>query len=473
MKDDTGRFKAAATEALGNAELRANLKNFGQRFKMIRRNAFGPLKDPEALRLRARAVKDRAMAALPELLERLEKNVVAAGGRVHWAADAEEARAVVLELARSNGVREVVKGKSMTAEEIGLNEALEEAGIWAAETDLGEYIVQLAGEKPSHIIAPAVHKNRFEIGDLFAEKLGVEPTYDPGELNAIARATLRERFLSAEMGLTGVNMAVAETGSIVLLENEGNIRFSTTAPRIHVALMGLDKVVADLEDMADLLNILPRSAAGQKMCSYVSIITGPRRAGEPDGPDEFHLIILDNGRSRIAADPVLRESLYCLRCGSCLNVCPVYLRIGGFSYGWVYTGPIGSVLNPQFLPPGRGKDLPFASTLCGACAEVCPVMIDLPKLMLHLRWKLAEDPTWQGRPPVTERLAAGLWAWLNRHPAAEWAAACLARPLAPALTPPALKRWSRVRVPPRLARRPFSRRWPALKARLAKNGGGR
>ena len=264
------------------------------------------------------------------------------------------------------------------------------------ETDLGEFIIQLAGEPPSHIIGPAVHKNKAQIADLFAEKLGVPRVETPKELTRIAREKLREKFVHADMGITGANAAVAETGSIVLLENEGNIRLSTTIPRIHVALMGIEKVIPTLDDLATLLALLPRSATGQKLSSYTTIITGPRRPGEADGPEEFHLILLDNGRSRILADPDRRECLYCVRCGCCLNTCPVYRKAGGHSYGWVYSGPIGAVLTPQLIPARLARDLPFASTLCGACGDVCPVKIPLPKLLLTMRQRITEDPNWDG-----------------------------------------------------------------------------
>lgn len=481
-------FRENTAQAVGDELLQANLTRFGRLSQGKRAASMARLYDVELARDRAQAVKDRSLADLPGLLKRLESNVIAAGGQVHWAADDAEARRIVLDIARERQVRSVVKGKSMTAEEIGLNPALEAAGIEVNETDLGEYIIQLAHQPPSHIIAPAIHLSRGQVADLFTRELGVERTEDEEELTNIARVQLRARFLAADMGITGANMAVADTGSIVLIENEGNIRFSTTAPPVHVAIMGLEKVVADLDDVVDILNLLPRCGAGQTLSAYASIITGPRREGESDGPGEFHLVILDNGRSRILADPVQRQALRCIRCGACMNHCPVYLASGGHAYGWVYPGPIGSVLTANYLRQGHGLDLPFASTLCGRCAEVCPVKIDLPQLLLDLRRKATEEPAWLGRPGPVEKLGTGVWSWLNIHPTALRAAAGLARagrslagPLAlaggrPPLLPRGLARWARRRTMPDLARRPFSKLWPMLKPELdaaANRAGGR
>jgi L-lactate dehydrogenase complex protein LldF len=451
----------------------------GLGFSARRLQAFSQLEDPEALRRLARALKERSLENLPMLLEILESRVVEAGGVVHWARSAEDARRIVVELARERGVRRIVKGKSMVSEEISLNEHLIREGFEVWETDLGEFIVQMAGEPPSHIVGPAVHKSKEEIAELFEEKLGVEKAQTPEELTAIARKALREKFLSADMGITGVNIAVAETGSIVLLENEGNIRLSTTVPKIHVALMGIEKVVPTLEDMALLLVLLARSCTGQKQSTYTSILTGPRQEGERDGPEEFHLILLDNGRTRILADSDRRETLYCIRCGACLNVCPVYQRVGGHSYGWVYSGPIGAILTPQLIAPRLARDLPFASTLCGACAEVCPVMINHPKILLHLRWKMTEDPFWDAGISPLRRGLLSLYGWVASKPGLYNAASRLARLLQPLVAPsgkwrvlpPLLARWGRNRVIPVLAE-PFSRRWPAIQRQLKGGKGG-
>ena len=469
MEIRTQQFRALAGRAILDERLQANLARLGVRFKTLRDLAFAQLSDPEGLRDQAKAVKERSMANLPYLLETLEGRVQEAGGYVHWARTAQHARAIIGGLAKRHSVRSAVKGKSMVTEEIGLNDHLAGLGADVWETDLGEFIIQLAGEPPSHIIAPAIHKNKEEIAELFASRLGVPKAESPEGLTEIAREALRRRFLAADMGITGANMAVAETGSIVLLENEGNIRLSTTVPRIHVVLMGIEKVIPTLEDMAVLLAVLPRSATGQKLSSYVSILTGPRREGEEDGPEEFHLVILDNGRSRIMADPHRRETLHCIRCGACLNVCPVYRKIGGHSYGWVYSGPIGSVLTPQLVTGHAAWMLPFATTLCGACAEVCPVKIDLPRLLLTMRWRLMEDPNWDGAVPISHRIPISLFGWLAAHPRVYFAAATAMRAaqrvLAPGgrwrLSPPPLAAWGRKRHIPVLVR-PFSRRWSRI-----------
>lgn len=339
----------------------------------------------EALRERARQIKADALARLDEHLLQFEAHVIAAGGTVHWAATPEEARRYVAELGRARGVSKAVKSKSMVSEEVHLNQSLEAAGITSTETDLGEYIIQLAGERPSHIIAPALHKSRADVGRLFAERFAVPFTDDVEALTAEARRRLRREFFAAGMGISGANFLVAETGTIVIVENEGNARLCTSAPRMHVALAGIEKIVPRVADLAVLLRLLARSATGQPMTSYVSLITGPRRPGERDGPDELHVVLLDNGRSRLLADPQIREALQCIRCGACQNVCPVYRSIGGHAYGGVYAGPIGAIVSAHLESSTAAPDLPFASTLCGACADVCPVKINIPDVLLHLR----------------------------------------------------------------------------------------
>jgi L-lactate dehydrogenase complex protein LldF len=389
MHTQSEAFTENSRRAVENHELQSRLRVLNG-FVFKRNAAFVELEDGEALRDRARAIKETTIANLDQYLVQLEESVAALGGAVHWARTGEEARAIILDIARQNDVKLVVKSKSMVTEEIDLNEAFEGAGIEAIETDLGEYIVQLAGERPSHILAPAIHKSRGDISDLFADKLGAMNLNEAEELTALARKQLRQKFCTADMGVTGANFAVAETGTIVLVENEGNIRLSTTLPRLHVAVMGIEKVIPSFDDLAVFLKILARSASGQKMSSYVSFITGTRRDGETDGAREFHLVILDNGRTRILEDEEKRESLYCLRCGACLNVCPVYQKIGGHAYGSVYSGPIGSIITPQFAGLEKTKDLPFASSLCGACKEICPVRINIPHILLSLRSDWAE-----------------------------------------------------------------------------------
>jgi L-lactate dehydrogenase complex protein LldF len=323
-------------------------------------------------------------------LTQLEEKVVAAGGHVHWAETAEDANRIVLQIAQEHNVKTAVKSKSMATEEIGLNHALERAGIQAIETDLGEYIIQLAGTGPSHIIVPAVHLKKEEVAALFSEKLDIHAPTDPVELARIAREVLREKFLSAEMGISGGNFLVAETGTLVMVTNEGNGRMCTTIPDLHVAVVGIDKVIPDWESLTVFLKLLARSATGQKLSTYTQFITGPRREEGEFGPKEFHLVLLDNGRSKILKDPIGRDVLKCIRCGACANVCPVYKNVGGFAYGWFISGPIGAILSPQMLGTQTARELPYASTLCGACAEVCPVKIPIPTILRHLRRRVAE-----------------------------------------------------------------------------------
>ncbi len=389
-------FKASQT-AIGDLELRRKLEMATGRHldHVAAMRAEFPSFDAE--RDIARQIKQEAIARLDDLLIELKEKLEANGCKVFVASDAAMARSYIVELARVRGVKKVVKGKSMTTEEIELNPALEEAGIDAVETDLGEYIVQLRGEKPSHIITPAIHLSKEDIGKTFSDRLSVPYTAQPEQLTALARERLRAMFLTAEMGITGVNFAIAETGTLVLVENEGNGRMSSTLPEILVAIMGIEKVIPRLDDLPHFLEILARSATGQKLTCYTNFINGPRRDGDLDGPSEVHVLMLDNGRSRILADTVLREALYCVRCGACLNVCPVYRRIGGHAYGATYSGPIGAVISPNFFGSAAAQ-LPFASTLCGACRDICPVKINIPRLLLHMRWK---ENLGLGAPQVT------------------------------------------------------------------------
>jgi L-lactate dehydrogenase complex protein LldF len=479
MKIRSHLFSSLSEKALSDVRLQENLERIGKAFRGLRETGFSRLEDPEALRAHGKAIRERALAHLPQLLETLEAKVQEAGGVVHWASTSKEAQGIVIDLAKKHKVHSVVKGKSMVTEEIGLNDALTDHGIEVWETDLGELIIQLAEEPPSHLVGPALHKSKEEIADLFAQKLNAPRTVIPEELTMIARQHLRERFLRSEMGITGVNMAVAETGSIVLVENEGNIRMSTTLPRVHVAIMGIEKVVPTLEDLVVLLSLLARSTTGQILSVYTSIFTGPRREGEMDGPEEFHLIILDNGRSRILADPDRRETLYCIRCGACLNVCPVYLKAGGHSYGWVYSGPIGAVLTPQLLPPRLARTLPFASTLCGACKEVCPVKIDLPRLLMTLRWRMVEDPAWHAGISLPQRLGMSIFGWVAARPGVYAAATRGARLLEPILAPsgrltllpPPFSRWATQREVP-MRGKAFSQRWAHIEKEIQQAGHG-
>lgn len=434
----------------------------------------------EALRKRARAIKEHSINHLDYYLEKFAANVERRGGNVYWASDASQASRYIMQLARERGINVAVKGKSMMTEEIGLNRSLIEAGIEAVETDLGEYIVQMAGERPSHINMPAIHKTRGDVADLFTEKLHVERTEEIPRMTALARGVLRQRFIEAGMGITGVNYAVAETGTIVLVENEGNIRMSTSLPRVHVAIMGLEKVIPKFADLDVFLKLLSRSASGQKMCSYVSFLTGVKQSVHEEGPDEFHVVILDNGRVNMLANPHLRESLYCIRCGACLNVCPVYQKIGGHAYGWVYPGPIGAILTPQMIGRERAADLPFASSLCGACRDVCPVQINIPDMLLHLRSEIKESVMEQpasGGPSlkrrfnnIVERTACKIWLAAMKDSRRYMQATRLSRLVQrifgrkgrDGLRSLSVPGWSGYREMPPLAARSFREVWPDI-----------
>ncbi len=394
---------------------------------------------------------------LDHYLALLEQRVTEAGGHVHWAATAEEARAIVLQIAQEHHVKRVVKVKSMASEEIHLNHALIEAGIDTLETDLGEFIVQLAGVGPSHIIVPAVHLTKERIAELFTEKLGIAAPPEPIALAAIARARLREAFLAADMGISGANFMVAETGTLVTVTNEGNGRMCTTLPPLHVAVVGIDKTVPDLESLNVLLKLLPRSATGQKMSSYTQFITGPAHSEEEGGPREFHLVLLDNGRTRALQDEATRETLLCIRCGVCLNVCPVYNHVGGYAYGTTYSGPIGSILSPQLVGVNVAGDLPFASSLCGACGEYCPVKIPIPEILIHLRRRVVEGDAVDGpsAPPVLAATADLAAVALSSPPLYEFGTQALRVAQTPfvragwlPMLPPPFNRWTLTRPLP-------------------------
>ncbi len=368
-------------------------------------------------REQAQAVKAYTVANLDKLLVEFEQKITARGATVLWAETAEEANQHVLDIAREHNVETVVKGKSMVSEEMELNRTFAAAGIRALETDLGEYIVQLAGQRPTHIVTPALHLSAEEVGQLFADKLGEEYTAEHERLTHIAREHLREEFLRADMGMSGVNFAIADTGTLAIVENEGNVGLSTATPPVHVALMGIEKIVPSIDYLPVFLNLLARVGTGQKLTTYTHLIHGatPGR--------KLYIVIIDNGRSRILQDPAARESLRCIRCGMCLNVCPVYRRAGGWAYGWVYPGPIGSIISPHLVGLDKAGTLPFASTLCGACQEVCPAKIDIPHQLVHLRHRAVDEPSPMNS--ATERLTWKLWAWAmcgpRRYKAAMWA----------------------------------------------------
>lgn len=411
MQSHTKDFRQGAGAALSDPKIQANLEGLYNGFHQARIDASDQTPDWEALQDKGRAIKAHTLDNLAYYLELVERNVIASGGHIYFARDAEAASNYVVNLAKERGIELVIKGKSMVSEEMALNHRLEEEGIEPVETDLGEYIVQLAEETPFHIIAPAIHKSRGEVSELFVEKLNV-PMYDNIEdLTREARDQLRQKFVDAGMGITGANFIVAETGTVTLVTNEGNGRMCTSMPKIHVAITGMEKVVPSIEDLGLFLRLLIRSATGQRISSYVTTVTGPRGEDEVDGPEEFHLVIVDNGRSKMLADPNLREALYCLRCGACLNACPVYRKVGGHAYGWVYPGPIGAIVSPMLTNLSEAKDLPYASTLCGACKEACPVKINIPRMLLYLRKELTQGETYPEHKSVSMAESTAVKGW--------------------------------------------------------------
>jgi L-lactate dehydrogenase complex protein LldF len=457
-------FPGAVRQALADPPLQAALVRLTGTLLAGNRRGYAALPDSDKLRDHAKRVKEHTLAHLDRYLEQLEASVQRLGGHVHWATDAAEARRIILEIAQKSGCRRIVKSKSMTTEEVHLNPALEAAGLEVTETDFGEYVIQLAGERPSHLVAPAVHHTRESIARLLSEKLGEALPDDPRSLALTGRRVLRERFRHADMGITGGNFAVAETGTIALVTNEGNGRLTTTCPRVHVALVGMEKVIPRLEDLPVFLKLLARAATGQTLSVYTTLITGPRRAGEIDGPEEFHLVLLDNGRSRVLATP-FRESLQCIRCGACLNACPVYRRIGGHAYGGVYSGPIGSILTPLYDSVSANPDLPHASSLCGACQAACPVKINIPHMLIGLRELQHKHKSGRG-----ERLAYWLWKEVLRRPWLYRLALRVARPLLRTLARDGWLRklpgpgagWTEARDFPAPAARSFRERWKDL-----------
>ena len=410
-------FDRNARGALEDTQLRGALRHATTLFGERRQLAVETVDDWEGLRTHARRIKDDTLSHLDRYLEQFVERAEAAGARIHWARDAREACDVITGIATERGARTVVKSKSMASEEVHLNAALAEIGVEPIETDLGEYIIQLAGETPSHIVVPAIHKTKRQIAELFAEKLGIPHSDDVATLTEAARAALRRRFAEADLGISGVNFGVAETGSILILENEGNARLTTSLPRAHVALMGIEKVIPRFEDLDVFLKLLPRSGTGQLLTAYQSILTGTKHAAGDEGPEELHIVLMDNGRSRMLAHPVTRQSLACIRCGACLNACPVYQQVGGHAYGSVYPGPIGAVISPQLFGLETASQLPYASSLCGACREVCPVKIDIPELLLHLRSEVAEGEEGESRGMV-ERLSFSAYAAMMSRPRA-------------------------------------------------------
>jgi len=459
MAFSTKSFEKNAEKALADAELQRALLNVKRGFIAKRDSAVEKLPEFDQLRGEARAIKDHTLSYLDLYLEAYEAKVIESGGKVHFASTAAEACAAVIGICRAAGAKRVTKGKSMVSEEIALNAHLKAAGIEAVETDLGEYIVQIRGESPSHIIAPVVHLNKEAIeADFRRVHRNLPPTRKlktVPDLVAEARAVLREKFLTADVGITGANLLIAETGTSVIVTNEGNGDLTSTLPRIHIVIASIEKVVPTLEDASTILRLLARSATGQDITTYTTFATGPRREGDPDGPEAYHVVLLDNGRSEMLGS-VFQDILRCIRCGACLNHCPVYGAIGGHAYNSVYPGPMGAVLTPALQGIDHARDLPNASTFCGRCEEVCPVSIPLPKMMRAWR----ERDFAKGNPPRKERLVLKLWAFAARRPR-------LYHALSGALMPFLARRGGKRG---RLARLPFGSSWTATRDLPAPQG---
>ena len=475
----TPPFPEAAHHALADEQQRANLRRATTTIRTKRARAVAEIDDWQALRVAGTAIKDETMARFPELLEELERNVVVAGGVVHWARDAAEANAIVVGLVQAAGADEVVKVESMATQEIELNEALAEAGIAAWETDLAELIVQLGRDLPSHFLVPAIHRNRTEIREIFVREMGLAGrpapdglTDEPADLAEAARLHLREKFLRARVAISGANFAVAETGTVMVVESEGNGRMCLTLPDTLITVMGIEKLIPRWQDLEVFLQLLPRSSTAERMNPYTSMWTGVTPG---DGPQAFHLVLLDNGRSSTLRDPVGRQALRCIKCSACLNVCPVYERTGGRAYGSPYAGPIGAILTPQLRGinehhvDDQTASLPYASSLCGACYEVCPVMIDIPEVLVHLRAKVVKQHGWRARRFSQEAAMVGtlgsVFASPGRLDVAERVAAAASRVVARdgrigRLRLPGLAgAWFRARDLPAPARRSFRRWW--------------
>jgi L-lactate dehydrogenase complex protein LldF len=460
MKVQSNQFVKLSSIAITDTEVRAAVA-YGVRGATGRRQramSEVSVEHGEAIRQQAAAAKRHALNHLADLLETAEARMQRNGITVLWAADGAEARQHVLTITQQHSTRHVVKSKSMVTEEVGLNDALEAAGIEVVETDLGEYILQLNHEPPSHIVAPVVHKSKASVRQILEREMKMPPTDDTAEMVRHAREQLRPAFLAADMGISGGNFIIAETGSICLVTNEGNGRLTTTLPPVHVALIGIEKIVATVEDYATLTQILPRHASGQKLAVYTQIINGPRRANEADGPQHVYVILVDNGRSNIYTSSYA-EALACIRCGACLNACPVYEAVSGHPYGWVYQGPIGSIITPLLTGLENATPLPFASTLCGRCKEMCPVDIDIPRMLLDLRRDLVQqghrDPFWD----QAMRAWAITFSSPGRYQLGGKLAGWAARLLPGTALPGPLKGWTKYRSRPPFARRPFRALW--------------
>ncbi len=476
-------FPAAARRSLADSQLRANLARATSTIRDKRGRAVDEVPDWEELREAGAGIKDAALLRLDSVLETLETSVRAAGGEVHWAKDGNEACSIVASLARSHGVDEVVKVKSIATDEIDLNAHLAAAGVHALETDLAELIIQLDDDFPSHILVPAIHRNRAEIRDIFIRELGSDDlTDDPAALTEAARLHLRAKFLSARMGVSGANFAVAETGSVCVFESEGNGRMCTTLPEVLVTVMGIEKVIPAWRDMEVFLQLLPRSSTAERLNPYTSVWSGvaARTAGDEgagslcDGPREFHLVLLDNGRVQTLADEVGRQALRCIRCSACLNVCPVYARVGGHAYGSVYPGPIGAILTPQLQGIENARSLPYASSLCGACGEVCPVKIEIPRLLTHLRAREVASRRRLDPERLTMRALFHTFSSRVRYERAQRLARTAARPFGTKIShaPPPLAGWTTSRDLPLPAKESFREWWRRTRGAGAEGTGG-
>lgn len=411
----TPHFKQNARDALANPNMQKAMSTAGGGFALNRARARAAMSEFDAIRDSARDLKDHVLANLADYLEAYEAQVIASGGHVHWAETAEDARRIVLDICQEAGARTVNKGKTMISEECGINDHLEAHGIEPVETDLGEYIIQKRGEMPSHIIAPAIHVTVPEVDALFRkEHKHLDPArrLDHESLQAEARGVLREKYFAAEVGITGANMLIAETGQSIIVTNEGNGDLTQSLAKVHVVMASIEKIVPTLEDAGTILRVLARSATGQEMSVYTTFSQGPRRSDDPDGPEEYHVVLLDNGRTNMLGTE-FQDMLRCIRCGACMNHCPVYKSVGGHAYGWVYPGPMGSVLTPSLIGVEKGGMLPNASTFCGRCEAVCPMRIPLPKMMRHWREKEFE----RNLTPSSARRALGLWRWMATRPA--------------------------------------------------------
>jgi len=416
-KIETTKFKKASKEAIKNSKLQNTLTSVMAHFDHARTesiNEFGETNWND-LRERGKIIKTHTIQNLDQYLSKFASNVRKNKSIIHFADNASEVNNIVCEIVTTHKAQLIIKSKSMISEETGLNNALSDIGIETVETDLGEYIIQLADETPFHIIAPAMHKTKDDVSKLFQEKLGSKKILEIPKLANFARKKLRNKFLKADIGITGANFLVADTGTIVLVTNEGNGRMCTTLPKVHIAIAGMEKVIPSINNLADFLHLLPRAATGQRLTSYVSLINGPKNSDSIEEPEERHVIIVDNGRSKLLADQQLREALNCIRCGACLNICPVYKAVGGHSYGWVYPGPIGSIVTPVMVGLKKATDLPNASSLCGACKDVCPVKINIPHMLLNLRSKIKEDPPKQNISNWVEKFASEVFWQLMKN----------------------------------------------------------